>query len=64
MLTNLEENYRDRRSLSRNRDFRNVIASRLEFEDFDDFAGDVAAVARTIERDGLIAPEHDVFGVA
>ncbi len=64
MLTNLEENCRDRRSLSRNRDFRHVNVSHLEFEDFDDFAGDVAAVARAIEHDGLIAPERDVFGVA
>ena len=64
MLTDLDKDYRDRRFGSRNRDFRDVIASRLVFEDFDDFAGDVAAVARAIERDGLIAPEHNVFAVA
>lgn len=64
MLTDPDTVYRDRRSASGNRDFPHLVVSRLEFEDFDDFAGDVAAVARAIERNGLIAPECDVFGVA
>lgn len=64
MLTNHETQHREHRSTSRYHDPRHIVVSRLEFEDFDDFAGDVAAVTRTIERDGLIAPEHDAFGVA
>jgi hypothetical protein len=38
-----------------------AIPSRLEFEEFDDFAGDVSAVARAIERDGIIAPDYGMF---
>ena len=40
----------------------NVIPYHLEFEEFDDFAGDVSDVARMIERDGVIVPDYGTFG--
>lgn len=48
-------------SASRRFELDNVILHRLEFEEFDDFAGDVFDLARTIERDGIIVPEHGTF---
>lgn len=57
-------NYTDTRlfpSDSRQFESLGVIPGRLEFEEFDDFAGDVSAVARAIERDGIIAPEYGTF---
>lgn len=38
-----------------------ALPSRLEFEEIDDFAGDVSDVTRTIERDGMIVPEYGAF---
>ncbi len=64
MLTSLATNHGDRRFTSRSRDFRHIIVGSLKFEDVRDFAGDAAAVARLIDRDGLIAPEHNVFAFA
>lgn len=34
----------------------------LEFEEFDNFAGDVSDVAHAIECDGIIVPEYKTFG--
>lgn len=46
---------------SRRFELDNAIPHRLEFEEFDDFAGDVSAVAHAIERDGMVVPEYGTF---
>jgi hypothetical protein len=38
-----------------------ILPAHLEFEEYEDFAGDASDVARTIERDGIIAPEYGAF---
>ena len=53
--------YRDHSSARRELDFPGAYLKFLEFQSIDEYAGDAVAVARIIERDGMIAPDFDGF---
>ncbi len=58
MLTSPEGIRRDPGFAHRHREMPRVVTARLEFEEFDDLAGDASDVAGRIERDGMIALEY------
>ncbi len=49
--------HRDHPYARRELDFPGAYLKFLEFQSIDEYAGDVVAVTRIIERDGMIAPD-------